>query len=69
MVKSMTGVTCLFTLFALFRLGLNISSARLILLNGNGGTAAAGNVIEAFGTFVVGAVVFSTHEHRFAEQM
>jgi flagellar biosynthesis protein FlhA len=41
-------------LMTLFRLGLNISSARLILLNGNSGTAAAGNVIEAFGTFVVG---------------
>jgi len=41
-------------LLTLFRLGLNISSARLILLNGNTGTAAAGRVIEAFGTFVVG---------------
>jgi flagellar biosynthesis protein FlhA len=41
-------------LLTLFRLGLNVSSARLILLNGNSGTAAAGNVIEAFGTFVVG---------------
>lgn len=41
-------------LMTLFRLGLNISSARLILLNGNTGTAAAGHVIEAFGTFVVG---------------
>jgi flagellar biosynthesis protein FlhA len=41
-------------LMTLFRLGLNVSSARLILLNGNSGTAAAGNVIEAFGTFVVG---------------
>jgi len=41
-------------LMTLFRLGLNISSARLILLNGNTGTSAAGNVIEAFGTFVVG---------------
>jgi flagellar biosynthesis protein FlhA len=41
-------------LLTLFRLALNVSSARLILLNGNGGTAAAGNVIEAFGSFVVG---------------
>jgi flagellar biosynthesis protein FlhA len=41
-------------LMTLFRLSLNVSSARLILLNGNSGTAAAGNVIEAFGTFVVG---------------
>lgn len=41
-------------LLTLFRLALNISSSRLILLNGNGGTAAAGEVIEAFGNFVVG---------------
>src|SRR6476659_2259831 len=41
-------------LLTLFRLALNISSARLILLNGNTGTAAAGHVIEAFGSFVVG---------------
>src|SRR5690349_6074588 len=41
-------------LLTLFRLALNISSARLILLNGNTGTAAAGDVIQAFGNFVVG---------------
>src|SRR3954469_834969 len=41
-------------LLTLFRLSLNISSARLILLNGNSGTSAAGHVIEAFGSFVVG---------------
>ena len=41
-------------LMTLFRLALNISSSRLILLNGNSGTAAAGDVIEAFGNFVVG---------------
>src|SRR4051794_33888809 len=41
-------------LLTLFRLSLNVSSARLILLNGNGGTSAAGSVIEAFGSFVVG---------------
>lgn len=41
-------------LLTLFRLALNISSTRLILLNGNSGTAAAGHVIEAFGNFVVG---------------
>src|SRR5215470_16238046 len=41
-------------LLTLFRLALNVSSARLILLNGNTGTAAAGRVIEAFGSFVVG---------------
>src|SRR6266853_2873763 len=41
-------------LLTLDRLALKISSSRLILLNGNGGTAAAGHVIEAFGSFVVG---------------
>jgi len=41
-------------LLTLFRLSLNISSSRSILLNGSTGTAAAGNVIEAFGNFVVG---------------
>src|ERR1051326_8530018 len=34
-------------LLTLFRLALNVSSSRLILLNGNTGTAAAGHVIEA----------------------
>jgi flagellar biosynthesis protein FlhA len=41
-------------LMTLFRLALNISSARLILLYGNTGTSAAGEVIQAFGAFVVG---------------
>ena len=41
-------------LLTLYRLALNVSSARLILLNGNTGTSAAGHVIEAFGSFVVG---------------
>ncbi len=41
-------------LMTLFRLALNISSARLILLKGNTGTSAAGEVIQAFGAFVVG---------------
>ena len=41
-------------LMTLFRLALNISSSRLILLNGSIGTSAAGGVIEAFGQFVVG---------------
>src|SRR5260370_2812024 len=40
-------------LLTLFRLSLNISSSRLILLNGNTGTSAAGDVIHAFGNFVV----------------
>jgi len=38
----------------LFRLSLNVASSRLILLHGNEGTGAAGQVIKAFGTFVVG---------------
>lgn len=41
-------------LLTLFRLALNVSSSRLILLQGNSGTSAAGEVIEAFGNFVVG---------------
>ncbi len=41
-------------LLTLFRLALNISSSRAILLHGSSGTAAAGEVIEAFGSFVVG---------------
>jgi flagellar biosynthesis protein FlhA len=41
-------------LMTLFRLALNVSSSRLILLNGNQGTSAAGHVIEGFGNFVVG---------------
>jgi flagellar biosynthesis protein FlhA len=41
-------------LLTLFRLALNISSSRLILLDGNTGTSAAGDVIQAFGNFVVG---------------
>jgi flagellar biosynthesis protein FlhA len=41
-------------LLTLYRLALNISSSRLILLNGNTGTSAAGEVIGAFGSFVVG---------------
>src|SRR3954462_3088129 len=44
----------LLLLLTLFRLALNISSTRLILMNGNSGTSAAGDVIEAFGSFVVG---------------
>jgi len=38
----------------LFRLSLNIASTRLILLNGHSGMRAAGDVIKAFGQFVVG---------------
>jgi flagellar biosynthesis protein FlhA len=48
----------------LFRLGLNVAATRMILLHGHEGPDAAGHVIQAFGTFVVGgsyavgAVVF-----------
>jgi flagellar biosynthesis protein FlhA len=51
-------------LLTLFRLSLNVASTRLILLHGNEGSGAAGQVIHAFGRFVVGgsyvvgAVVF-----------
>lgn len=38
----------------LLRLSLNVASTRLILLHGNEGTGAAGQVIKAFGAFVVG---------------
>ncbi len=38
----------------LLRLALNVSSTRLILLNGDKGVEAAGSVIRAFGEFVVG---------------
>ncbi|OOG26202.1 flagellar biosynthesis protein FlhA [Thioalkalivibrio denitrificans] len=38
----------------LLRLALNVASTRVILLNGHTGTDAAGNVIQAFGDFVVG---------------
>ena len=41
-------------LATLFRLSLNVASTRIILLHGNEGTLAAGKVIQAFGSFVVG---------------
>ena len=41
-------------LFAtVLRLGLNIASTRIILKDGHTGTDAAGNIIEAFGAFVM----------------
>ena len=53
-------------LFAtVLRLGLNVASTRIILNDGHTGTDAAGNIIEAFGDFVmsgsyiVGLFVFS----------
>ncbi len=38
----------------LLRLSLNVASTRVVLLEGHTGTAAAGQVIEAFGHFLVG---------------
>ena len=38
----------------MLRLSLNLASTRLILVNGHEGTDAAGQVIEAFGTFIMG---------------
>ena len=38
----------------LLRLALNVASTRVILMEGHAGSGAAGNVIEAFGTFVIG---------------
>ncbi|NEV60505.1 flagellar biosynthesis protein FlhA [Thiorhodococcus minor] len=52
-------------LATLLRLALNVASTRVILLNGGDGTDAAGQVIQAFGEFVlggnfaIGVVVFS----------
>ncbi len=44
----------LLLLLTLFRLSLNLASSRRILLHGYEGTHAAGQVIQAFGQFVVG---------------
>ncbi|MAU40199.1 MAG: flagellar biosynthesis protein FlhA [Kordiimonas sp.] len=49
----------------MLRLALNVASTRLILSNGHTGPSAAGHVIEAFGSFVmggnyvIGIIVFS----------
>ena len=44
----------LLLLLTMFRLSLNIASSRRILLHGHEGTSAAGEVIQAFGQFVIG---------------
>ncbi len=44
----------LLLMLTLFRLSLNVASTRLILLQGESGVEAAGQVIRAFGQFVVG---------------
>ena len=42
-------------LFAtLFRLGLNVASTRVVLVHGHEGEGAAGHVIQAFGSFLIG---------------
>jgi flagellar biosynthesis protein FlhA len=38
----------------LFRLALNVASTRVVLVHGHEGEAAAGHVIEAFGSFLIG---------------
>ena len=45
-------------LVATIRLGLNVASTRVVLLEGYKGGDAAGRVIEAFGAFVVGGNYF-----------
>src|SRR2546428_8055682 len=42
----------LLLVLTLFRLSLNVASARLVLLHGHTGTTAAGSVINAFGQIV-----------------
>lgn len=49
-----TSFPALLLVTTLFRLAMNVASTRLILLNGDQGLDAAGNVIQAFGEFVVG---------------
>jgi flagellar biosynthesis protein FlhA len=44
----------LLLLLTLLRLSLNVASTRLVLMHGSDGVEAAGNVIMAFGQFVVG---------------
>lgn len=46
-------------MITLFRLSLNIASTRLILLHGNEGAGAAGEVIRAFGNFIVEGITQS----------
>src|ERR1017187_6532749 len=54
----------LLLIVTLFRLGLNVATTRLILLDGASGTGSAGHINQAFGQFavggslIVGSVVF-----------
>lgn len=59
-----TAFPAILLIATMLRLGLNIASTRLILSEGSTGTGAAGEVIEAFGAFVmqgnfvIGIIVF-----------
>lgn len=49
-----TAFPSLLLMTTLFRLSMNVATTRLILTHGHEGTKAAGDVIHAFGNFVVG---------------
>lgn len=49
-----TSFPSLLLLTTLYRLALNVATSRLILTHGEMGTGAAGQVIKAFGEFVIG---------------
>lgn len=53
-VLDFTSFPSLILLTTLFRLSLNVATTRLILSHGHEGVASAGQVISAFGNFVVG---------------
>lgn len=61
---SLSAFPTILLISALYRLSLNIASTRLILGNGDQGPQAAGEVINAFGNFVmsgsaiIGAIIF-----------
>ena len=54
---SLSSFPTILLISTMLRLSLNIASTRLILSKGDSGTAAAGHVIEAFGSFVMGGDV------------
>lgn len=62
---SLSSFPTILLISALLRLSLNIASTRLILSNGDQGPQAAGQVIHAFGNFVmtgsalIGAIIFA----------
>jgi flagellar biosynthesis protein FlhA len=59
-----TAFPAILLIATMLRLGLNVASTRLILSEGSNGTQAAGDIIEAFGNFVmqgnfvIGIIVF-----------